>query len=173
MSLQIGRIHWATLITLALLVTGAFILLSLAKPARAAVGPSPKTSDEFPGAMLGQALYEGYCITCHGETGSGLEEARIRFPETHQKCERCHRVEFPSIPQYGGEAFSIGNPPALKGLRASGRFASQNALYGFIRATMPRWAPGSLADEEYLALSQYLWEVLGVDSQALEKASPQ
>lgn len=37
------------------------------------------------------------------------------------------------------------------------------ALYNFIRTNMPRPAPGSLPEEDYLALSNFIWDVLGTD----------
>jgi mono/diheme cytochrome c family protein len=107
----------------------------------------------------GRALYT-YCTTCHGRTGLGLDEARLVFPETHRKCERCHRPYNSPTSTDPADIFSIGQSTPLRDLATSGHFASPQALYQFIRTTMPRYDPGLLSDEEYWALTAYLWEGL-------------
>lgn len=123
--------------------------------------PTPTLSPEEQQVEAGRVVYGDYCITCHGESGSGLEEARTRFPDTHKRCERCHFQSLPPVPEYAGDPFAIGDPPDLRMLVESGRFGSRGAVYEFIRVSMPRWSPGMLADEEYESLSYYLWEVIG------------
>ena len=61
--------------------------------------------------------------------------------------------------------FSVGQPTPLRDLATSGRFASPQALYQFIRTTMPRYDPGLLSNEEYWALTAYLWQGLPVEAE--------
>jgi mono/diheme cytochrome c family protein len=105
----------------------------------------------------GRALYT-YCTTCHGRTGLGLDEARLVFPETHRKCERCHKPYNSPTSTDPADIFSVGESTPLRDLATSGHFASPQALYQFIRIAMPRYDPGLLSDEEYWALTAYLWE---------------
>lgn len=114
----------------------------------------------------GRALYH-FCTTCHGRTGRGIDEARLGFPETHRKCERCHRSGNRPTSMDPANIFSIGQPPPLRDLATSDRFASPQSLYQFIRSTMPRYYPGMLSDEEYWALTAFLWEGLPLDDHTL------
>lgn len=52
--------------------------------------------------------------------------------------------------------FDIGDPPALVGDGAMAAVAAPEALRDYLKATMPRYRPGWLADEEYDALTAYL-----------------
>ena len=132
----------------ALRFVGAATLLALVSCEQAPVQPTPTMSLDQQLLVQGRTVYEDYCITCHGKTGAGIEEARSRFPESHQTCERCHYRSLPRTPQDLGESFSIGHPPALKGLSDSGRFASRISVYSLIRAAMPSCGPGRPSDEE-------------------------
>ena len=108
----------------------------------------------------GAALYAEHCAVCHGETGQGLSEARLAFPEDHRRCESCHRPHNP--PQmdlqamHSRNAFSIGDAPALLGEGALANFSDEGVLRSYIRATMPRPFPGSLSDQDYADLSAFL-----------------
>ena len=55
-----------------------------------------------------------------------------------------------------GNAFSIGVAPALHGLDALPAFQDAAALQAFIRAAMPRHAPGTLSDEQSYALTAFI-----------------
>lgn len=108
----------------------------------------------------GEALYLFHCTTCHGRQGDGLDEARLAFPEEHRVCERCHMPRNPRqlaqermTPDY---AFSVGVAPPLRGAGALSSFGTAGALYHYVRAAMPRQAPGSLRDEDYLDIVAFV-----------------
>ena len=122
--------------------------------------------------VRGEQIFALRCAACHGDTGGGLAEARLAFPEDHRRCESCHKPRNPSLKaeMLGsfetvrgrvpvGNAFSIGVAPPLRGEGALKAFDDAAALQGFIRAAMPRHAPGSLNDEQSRALSAFLLEL--------------
>jgi hypothetical protein len=116
--------------------------------------------------LQGADLYYENCAVCHGDTAQGLEEARLVFPEDHQKCEHCHKRGNP--PQMSLEhmnyrnAFSIGNAPALKDAEALKKWGSALGLNAYISAAMPRPFPGSLEKENYWAITSFLLEINGL-----------
>ena len=60
------------------------------------------------------------------------------------------------------DAFNLGNPPPLAGERHSlAKYQDGFGLYSYVRATMPRWAPGSLDDTDYLDITAFLLEYSG------------
>ncbi len=121
----------------------------------------------------GEQIFALRCAVCHGDTGGGLDEARLSFPEDHRRCESCHKPSNPSLQtQMGdrsfetvrgrvpvGNAFDIGVAPPLRGDGALEAFRDGAALEAFIRAAMPRHAPGSLSAEQSRALSAFLLEL--------------
>ena len=118
----------------------------------------------------GEQIFALRCAVCHGDTGGGLAEARLAFPEDHRHCESCHKLGNPQLrSQMGdrsfesvrgrsaiGNAFSIGVAPPLHGPNALPAFQNAAALQAFIRAAMPRHAPGTLNDEQSYALSAFV-----------------
>lgn len=118
-------------------------------------------------AARGAAVYAFSCAVCHGATGQGFAEAIAAFPATHRDCAACHQPT--NAPQMPGSqvglatmAFSLGDPPALAEPGRLVRFGTAGALFHYLRATMPRWAPGSLADDAYLDLTAHLLRMTGV-----------
>lgn len=116
----------------------------------------------------GAAQYDYHCASCHGATGRGLAEARTAFPESDRRCERCHRPNNPAVLPPSAlrpnDAFSLGRAPALLGEEAELRsFGSAVALYDYLRATMPRFAPGSLREDTYLRITAFLSAAAGAD----------
>lgn len=109
---------------------------------------------------FGADRYHLVCAACHGSSGLGLVEGRQMFPSSHRRCERCHRPSnAPRLPDSAitpRNAFSIGDPPALRGPGLLGAFPTGNALYAYVRAAMPRYHPGLLDDEESLAVTAFL-----------------
>jgi len=109
---------------------------------------------------LGAESYHLVCAACHGNSGLGLEEGRAAFPASHQRCERCHRPSNPAtLPNNAiapRNAFSTGVPPALRGQAALDAFPTVAVLYAYIRTSMPRYQPGLLRDDEYLAIAVFL-----------------
>ncbi len=110
--------------------------------------------------VRGEHEYHVVCAACHGNSGLGLDEGRGMFPATHQTCTRCHRPGNPPLwddtPITPRNAFAIGDPPALRGAAALPATATAPALYGYLRAAMPRYRPGMLSDDDYLALTAFL-----------------
>lgn len=108
----------------------------------------------------GAILYDHNCSACHGDTGGGMSEAKTSFPDDKRTCTRCHKPSNPPqmdhLAMNWRNAFDIGVAPPLIGPAALDGFASGAVLFGYVRATMPRPWPGSLSDEEYLAITAFL-----------------
>lgn len=116
----------------------------------------------------GAAIYAFSCTTCHGATGAGFAEARAAFPADHYDCIRCHGPRNPPqmTPQQievSQSVFSLGVAPPLADADALARFGTARALYAYIRATMPRWDPGRLADDAYLDVTAFVLHLAGID----------
>jgi len=123
------------------------------------VGASQQVQD-------GAVLFDHHCSACHGDTGRGFAEAKTSFPENHQRCTSCHKPNNPSVmPQMAMTArnvFDIGLAPAVTGPESRlARFGNAAALYGYVRATMPRPWPGALEEETYLAIVAFLMAANG------------
>ncbi len=104
----------------------------------------------------GEYLYYYHCMPCHGDLGQGLtDEFRQVWVEDHQNCwaRGCHggkpRDEGFPIPTYIPGV--ISEDDALPG------FISINDLNTYMHQTHPPQYPGGLADDEYHALTAYLW----------------
>ena len=115
----------------------------------------------------GHAVYAFHCTTCHGATGQGFEEARSVFPDDHYHCIRCHAPANPPVMTQAEidrtqSVFSLGNAPGLADAEALARFGSAAGLHGYVRATMPRWNPGSLDDDEFLDVTAFVLHLAGL-----------
>lgn len=114
--------------------------------------PSPTQADE------GAQLYWLHCQPCHGDVGQGLTDApdddwRAQYPEEDQFCwnSGCHGAQ----PYENG--FTIPKQiPAVIGGDSLSKFGTAEDVYNYIQASMPRQVPGTLADEEYLAIVAFL-----------------
>lgn len=112
----------------------------------------------------GASLYRWHCAVCHGETGAGLAEAKLLFPPGDRACTRCHKTGNPVVmplEQMLGEnqMFPIGDPSPLSLLHGSNglpAFPSGEALFQYVRATMPRYYPNSLTENEYRQITYFL-----------------
>lgn len=124
-------------------------------------------SDPIHDALVrGRDVYMFHCAACHGAAGAGFEEARTAFPQNHRNCLRCHRANNParmSLEEIDrlGSAFSIGTPPALNGAGLPARFGGPTGLLAYVRATMPRWAPGSLDEADLRDATAYVLALAG------------
>lgn len=109
----------------------------------------------------GAILFDHHCSACHGDTGRGFAEAKAAFPPSDRACTRCHRPNNPPQMHPGAmtprSAFDVGTPPPVLGEEATlDGFGQATALWGYLRATMPRPYPGSLEDDEYWAIVAFL-----------------
>jgi len=116
-----------------------------------------------PEAILrGAFAYDQNCSVCHGDTGLGYEEARLAFPADHRTCTRCHRpgnareMSFETMMERQHDLFDLGDPPALRGPGTLSAFASDEVLLAYTQATMPRYQPGRLDDEDYADLVAFM-----------------
>ncbi|MEZ4594064.1 MAG: c-type cytochrome [Chloroflexota bacterium] len=140
--------------------------------------PAPTQADE------GAQLYWLHCQPCHGDRGQGLTDApdddwRAQYPMEDQFCwnSGCHG------PRPYEDGFTIPREvPALIGEETLSQFSSAADVYNYIRAAMPRQVPGTLADEEYLAIVAFLsrahdaWDgetVTAVSAQTIILNTPQ
>lgn len=145
---------------------------AVAAPASGAVPDPAQAQDPAVAALLtaGAEAYALRCAVCHGSTGGGIEEARLAFPPDERRCTRCHRPSNPVVqpldqPFADNDMFSIGEPPPLHataerpgGMAAA---AAPEALFAYVKATMPRYDPGRLGDDAYWALTAHLLALNG------------
>lgn len=133
-------------------------------PRRAAtpIGPTPTvdrlaappTAEHPTQADEGAQLYWLHCQPCHGDRAQGLtDEWRDQYPPEDRNCweSGCH----------GKRPYEQGfvlpkTVPALVGKDSLRRFETVGQVYQFMRAAMPFQAPGSLSDDEYLAITSFL-----------------
>ena len=114
--------------------------------------PLPANPTEY---ELGRNLYWHWCMTCHGDVGQGLTDAfRGIWEEDHQDCwgRGCH----------AGHPGDMGFPiptvvPALVSYTHLKQFACLQELSAFLKATHPPQSPGILKDEEYHAISLFVF----------------
>ena len=157
-----ARVASALVATILLAATGAVSAQTTAEEAAATLA---LVEDGSPLVREGAILFDHNCSACHGDTGGGLDEAKTSFPDDKRNCTRCHRPSNPPqmdhLAMNWRNAFDIGVAPQLIGPSALDGFASGAALFGYVRATMPRPWPGSLSDDEYLAITAFLAEANG------------
>lgn len=153
------------LLTSLLAVAGlAALLLAACAPTMSGTATSRSQADLL---AEGAELYAFHCSTCHGATGLGLDEARLHFPADHAYCERCHNPLNPArmtIEQMQSQqtAFAVGDPPPLTDPERMARFGTAGNLYRYLQVAMPRWNPGSLSDDGYLAVTAHLLHGVGL-----------
>ena len=129
------------------------------------------TADDKELLAWGRELYALNCAVCHGRGGGGLAEAKLAFPEDHRNCTRCHRpgnriVQPLNQPFEDNNMFAIGDPPALHGSAAGDRLgltavAEPAVILAYVAATMPRYDPGRLTFDQYVAITAHLLELNG------------
>lgn len=145
-------------------------------PALTALGGASTEGAPLADALAdAQALYAMNCSVCHGPTGGGLAEARLVFPPVDRNCTHCHKPNNPVVqpltkPFVDNDMFPVGDPPPLRptdhpaqsaeaaeagsGVMAS--VTSPEALFAYVKATMPRYDPGRHSDAEYWLLTAHL-----------------
>jgi hypothetical protein len=115
----------------------------------------PKLPENPTQVEVGENLYFYHCMPCHGDYGQGLtDEFREAWVEDHQNCwaRGCHtgRPEdegFP-IPKY---------VPSVIASQLLVHFPTAQALYDFLSNEHPPQNPGILREDEYWALTAFLW----------------
>lgn len=149
---------------------------SAATEAAATTGPAatptvdrlapPPTVENPTQADVGAQVYWLNCQPCHGDVGQGLtDEWRAQYPEDHQNCwaSGCHGDR----PYENGFTIPTSIPP-VTGDDSLQSFDHMGLVYTYISAAMPFNAPGSLDEEEYLAITAFLAREHGVwDGQPL------
>jgi S-disulfanyl-L-cysteine oxidoreductase SoxD len=116
----------------------------------AAEGAAPATFDDQ--VALGQTLYGQHCSNCHGASGEGSAGA-------------------PKVVGLKDGALPL-KPPATAKFRKS-EFKTVADIATFVVASMPPKAPGSLSQEEYLAILAFDLKANGIslpEKLTLEKA---
>jgi mono/diheme cytochrome c family protein len=168
---------WAAVLALTAVAVHATRVGADDAPPNAAGAPAAaKPSADDPLAR-GADIYAFNCSTCHGATGLGFAEARSAFPSDHATCVRCHAPLNPAAMtslemERNQTAFSLGRPPPLADHERLARFGTAGALLRYVRATMPRWDPGRLSDEDYRDVTLHLLDMAGMlDAELREEAA--
>lgn len=120
----------------------------------------PPTVENPTQAHEGAQLYWLNCQPCHGDRGQGLtDEWRAQYPPEDQNCweSGCHGER----PYENGFTLPPTVPPVL-GHGSLERFQTAGQVYAYMQAAMPYQAPGTLSDEEYLAITAFLAREHGV-----------
>ncbi len=115
--------------------------------------PLPPNPTEY---ELGRYLFWQHCMPCHGDRGQGLtDEFRAVWVEDHQNCwaRGCHSGKWPEE-----DSFPVPTMvPAVVNEDRLSRFASQQDLFDYLKATHPPQYPGFLQDDEYRALAFFVF----------------
>jgi hypothetical protein len=105
---------------------------------------------------LGRFSYFFNCMPCHGDIGQGLTDAfRQTWVEDHQNCwgRGCHAG------RQMDEGFPLPTiiPAVISDTDALQNFHAFDELYNYLRTTHPPQRPGKLSDDDYRALTAFLW----------------
>jgi hypothetical protein len=105
-------------------------------------------------ADYGAQVYWLSCMPCHGDVGQGLtDEFRATYPPEEEYCweSGCHG------PNPYESGFTLPKKiPGVIGESTLAKFTDAAQLHAYIRATMPFWKPGSLAEEESWRVTAFL-----------------
>jgi cytochrome c len=147
---------------IALLIAGLFFDKGIADSVDVQVDVTP-TPDRLAEPTLpaipsqadhGAQVYWLSCMPCHGDIGQGLtDEFRATYPPEEEYCweSGCHGAN----PYESG--FTIPKKiPAVIGESTLAKFADAAQLNSYIRATMPFWKPGSLAEEDAWRVTAFI-----------------
>lgn len=109
---------------------------------------NPNQADE------GKYLFWLHCMPCHGDQGQGLtDEFRTLYPPQDQYCwnSGCHGNR-----PYG-QGFQLPTAvPAIIGDDSLAKFETMDAVYRYASVAMPYFYPGTLTQEEYLAILAHI-----------------
>lgn len=111
----------------------------------------------------GARVYNLVCADCHGDTGLGFEEALLGFHPDHHNCSQCHRKynspHEDDVQVSERNCFNIGEPPPLRTDGAVKKFQNAAAYFYYIKATMPRYDPNGLTEQEYWNITAFLMAI--------------
>lgn len=96
-------------------------------------------------------------MPCHGDHGQGLtDEFRELWVEDHQNCwgRGCHGGK------WANDSFTVPTfiPPVAREDELA-QFQSEQELFDYLKATHPPQDPGLLENEEYHAISSFVFEM--------------
>lgn len=100
-------------------------------------------------AAQGKQLYTRQCAGCHGARGEGGRVSSRFGPLAGWEA-----------PALVGQGALPESPPATRRIRGK-PFRTAFEVFDFSRATMPAQAPGSLSEEDYLAITAHLLQANG------------
>ncbi len=157
---------WLALALLAAFLGSGGMAAGVPPPGAPAQAPSPTPTydplaapvlPEHPTQMdVGRSLFYDNCMTCHGDRGQGLtDEFRQVWVEDHRNCwaSGCHAG------RPGDQGFPIPTvvPAVISTQDALKNFTTPQELTAFLRKTHPPQNPGGLSEEDYQALTTFLW----------------
>lgn len=119
--------------------------------------PTPVLPENPTEIDLGRYSYFFNCMPCHGDIGQGLtDDFRQTWVEDHQNCwaRGCHGGR----PQDEGFPIPTVIPAVILDSDALPRYHTFEDLYNYLRITHPPQRPGKLTDDDYRALTAFLWE---------------
>lgn len=99
------------------------------------------TSDAKSQAAQGATVYADHCAACHGDSGQGTPGG--------------------APPVAGKDALPLDPPASAKYRKAT--FHTARDVYDFVKANMPAKAPGTLSQDQYLAIVAFDLMANGVD----------
>jgi hypothetical protein len=127
----------------------------------------PEMPDNPTQVDVGRISYFYNCMPCHGDHGQGLtDEWRLTWVEDHQNCwaRGCHggRMEDEGFPLPATIPSVAGPDNTLI------RFSTPDELHDYLLRTHPPQRPGALPDDEYWALTAFMFSENGriLDSSA-------
>ena len=92
-------------------------------------------------AAAGGTLYADHCASCHGDRGQGTPGG--------------------APPVVGKDALPLEPPASAKYRKAT--FHTARDVYDFVKANMPAKAPGTLSQDQYLAITAFDLSANGID----------
>ncbi len=111
----------------------------LATLSLAACGSAQKPSTSQDMVSKGAALFADACAHCHGDAGQGTDKGP---------------------PVVGADALPLAPRP---GQKRDVQFHTALDVFGWVRVNMPGDAPGTLSDDDYLAIMAFDLSANGVD----------
>lgn len=178
---MLARRRWLAVgLALSLIVVSAAVLGRFWQPVRMPVMPKtalpgqiarvdPLTCPTVPAhpsqAEQGAYDYCQVCMTCHGDTGQGLDGWRHKLKPPDNNCYQstCHGARHPA----NGFVLPDEVPPIV-GPGVLDEYQNAQFLHDYIADEMPWWKPGYLKPKQYWNLTAFLLQANGIDTGSLE-----